>query len=104
MEWNTSRNIPVESLFQLLCVMSFLMNQKTAKGHTLSFGLTKQVFATAIQFDYRTIAGRIRELAFLNPKYTCFQMMMLEDCSCQTMECYLACCGIIKAQWLVIQQ
>jgi len=26
------------------------------------------VFTTAIQFDYNTIAGRIRELAFLNPK------------------------------------
>ncbi|CAL5422111.1 unnamed protein product [Camellia sinensis] len=54
--------------------MSFLMNQKTAEGHTLSFGLTKlvsilkPVFTTAIQFDYSTIAGRIRELAFLNPE------------------------------------
>lgn len=26
------------------------------------------VFTTAIEFDYSTIAGRIRELAFLNPK------------------------------------
>lgn len=26
------------------------------------------VFTTTIQFDYNTIAGRIRELAFLNPK------------------------------------
>jgi len=26
------------------------------------------VFTTAIEFDYNTIAGRIRELAFLNPK------------------------------------
>jgi len=26
------------------------------------------VFTTAIEFDHNTIAGRIRELAFLNPK------------------------------------
>lgn len=26
------------------------------------------VFTTEIQFDYNTLAGRIRELAFLNPK------------------------------------
>ncbi|CAL5419680.1 unnamed protein product [Camellia sinensis] len=35
---------------------------------------SQTLFTTAIQFDYSTIAGRIRELAFLNP-----EMMILED-------------------------
>lgn len=35
----------------------------------LVYCLTKPpVFTTAIEFDYNTVAGRIRELAFLNPK------------------------------------
>ncbi|CAL5420616.1 unnamed protein product [Camellia sinensis] len=74
---------------------------KDRQGTHIKFCPDKTIFTTAIQFDYSTIAGRIRELAFLNPEYTCFHMMMVEDCMCQTMECYLACCGIIKAQWLI---
>jgi len=34
----------------------------------MSTFFTATVFTTEIQFDYNTVAGRIRELAFLNPK------------------------------------
>lgn len=37
------------------------------------------VFTTEIEFDYNTIAGRIRELAFLNPEvfFVVFVRIML---------------------------
>ncbi|KAL0744018.1 hypothetical protein Bca4012_085531 [Brassica carinata] len=38
------------------------------QGTCIRFWPDKEVFTTAIQFDHNTIAGRIRELAFLNPK------------------------------------
>ncbi|KAL7263315.1 hypothetical protein ACSBR1_001483 [Camellia fascicularis] len=41
---------------------------KDHQGTHIKFWPDKEVFATAIQFDYPTIAGRIRELAFLNPE------------------------------------
>lgn len=37
------------------------------QGTRIRFWPDKEVFTTAIQFEYNTIAGRIRELAFLNP-------------------------------------
>ncbi|VVA97089.1 unnamed protein product [Arabis nemorensis] len=40
------------------------------QGTCIRFWPDKEVFTTAIQFDHNTIAGRIRELAFLNPKIT----------------------------------
>lgn len=40
------------------------------QGTCIRFWPDKEVFTTAIQFDYNTIAGRIRELAFLNPELT----------------------------------
>ncbi|KAL1192471.1 DNA gyrase subunit B [Cardamine amara subsp. amara] len=40
------------------------------EGTCIRFWPDKEVFTTAIQFDHNTIAGRIRELAFLNPKVT----------------------------------
>ncbi|KAL4607473.1 hypothetical protein ACB092_09G176900 [Castanea dentata] len=43
---------------------------KDHQGTRIRFWPDKEVFTTAIQFDYNTIAGRIRELAFLNPKLT----------------------------------
>ncbi|KAF5474265.1 hypothetical protein F2P56_006178 [Juglans regia] len=43
---------------------------KDHQGTRIRFWPDKQVFTTAIQFDYNTIAGRIRELAFLNPMLT----------------------------------
>ncbi|XP_060668647.1 DNA gyrase subunit B, chloroplastic/mitochondrial isoform X2 [Ziziphus jujuba] len=43
---------------------------KDQQGTRIRFWPDKEVFTTAIQFDYNTIAGRIRELAFLNPMLT----------------------------------
>ncbi|KOM38727.1 hypothetical protein LR48_Vigan03g210900 [Vigna angularis] len=42
--------------------------RKDNRGTRVRFWPDKEVFTTAIEFDYSTIAGRIRELAFLNPK------------------------------------
>lgn len=43
---------------------------KEHQGTLIRFWPDKEVFTTGIQFDYNTIAGRIRELAFLNPELT----------------------------------
>ncbi|KAJ6300647.1 hypothetical protein OIU76_021445 [Salix suchowensis] len=43
---------------------------KERKGTHIRFWPDKEVFTTEIQFDYNTIGGRVRELAFLNPKLT----------------------------------
>ncbi|KDP29252.1 hypothetical protein JCGZ_16641 [Jatropha curcas] len=40
------------------------------QGTCIRFWPDKEVFTTIIQFDYNTIGGRVRELAFLNPKLT----------------------------------
>ncbi|THG03757.1 hypothetical protein TEA_021351 [Camellia sinensis var. sinensis] len=50
-----------------------LTNKRDSNGlapsdQKIGFGDCVDVFTTAIQFDYPTIAGRIRELAFLNPE------------------------------------
>ncbi|OIW03191.1 hypothetical protein TanjilG_11828 [Lupinus angustifolius] len=44
--------------------------EKDRQGTCIRFWPDKEVFTTAIEFDHNTIAGRIRELAFLNPKLT----------------------------------
>ncbi|KAG2310213.1 hypothetical protein Bca52824_021770 [Brassica carinata] len=46
------------------------LESKGTKGTSIRFWPDKEVFTTAIEFDHNTIAGRIRELAFLNPKVT----------------------------------
>ncbi|KAK4481762.1 hypothetical protein RD792_012673, partial [Penstemon davidsonii] len=43
---------------------------KDRKGTRIHFWPDKEVFTTAIEFDYSIISGRIRELAFLNPEVT----------------------------------
>lgn len=43
-------------------------DSKDYQGTLIRFWPDKEVFTTGIQFDYNTIAGRIRELAFLNPE------------------------------------
>ncbi|KAF8395721.1 hypothetical protein HHK36_019671 [Tetracentron sinense] len=40
------------------------------RGTRIRFWPDREVFTTDIQLDYNTIAGRIRELAFLNPELT----------------------------------
>ncbi|XP_019059708.1 PREDICTED: DNA gyrase subunit B, mitochondrial-like isoform X2 [Tarenaya hassleriana] len=45
-------------------------DSKSSVGTRIRFWPDKEVFTTAIQFEHNTIAGRIRELAFLNPKVT----------------------------------
>lgn len=44
------------------------VDSKDRQGTRIRFWPDKEVFTGAIQFDYNTVAGRIRELAFLNPK------------------------------------
>ncbi|CAK8543080.1 unnamed protein product [Lathyrus sativus] len=61
-----SRGKPVTTLN---CVMLPFEN-KDRQGTRIKFWPDKEVFTTDIQFEYNTIAGRIRELAFLNPKLT----------------------------------
>ncbi|KAK8593654.1 hypothetical protein V6N12_045730 [Hibiscus sabdariffa] len=43
---------------------------KDRQGTCIQFWPDNKIFTTAIEFDYNTLAGRIRELAFLNPKLT----------------------------------
>ncbi|KAI0520098.1 hypothetical protein KFK09_007563 [Dendrobium nobile] len=40
------------------------------QGTRIKFWPDREVFTTTIQFDFNTISGRIRELAFLNPELT----------------------------------
>ncbi|XP_078149032.1 DNA gyrase subunit B, chloroplastic/mitochondrial-like [Carex rostrata] len=43
---------------------------RTRRGTSIRFWPDKNVFTTSIEFDFNTISGRIRELAFLNPELT----------------------------------
>ncbi|KAK6149054.1 hypothetical protein DH2020_016579 [Rehmannia glutinosa] len=45
-------------------------DMRDRQGTRIHFWPDKEVFTTAIDFDYNTISGRIRELAFLNPEVT----------------------------------
>ncbi|GFP80804.1 DNA gyrase subunit b chloroplastic/mitochondrial [Phtheirospermum japonicum] len=45
-------------------------DMKDRQGTRIHFWPDKEVFTTAIEYDYNTISGRIRELAFLNPEVT----------------------------------
>ncbi|CAI0374640.1 unnamed protein product [Linum tenue] len=59
-----SRGNPVTSLIGC----SLPVESDALQGTKIRFWPDKQVFTTEIQFDYSTISGRVRELAFLNPK------------------------------------
>lgn len=61
-----SRGKPVTTL---IC-QELPVEIKDWQGTSIRFWPDKEVFTTEIQFDYNTIAGRIRELAFLNPELT----------------------------------
>lgn len=41
-------------------------DQQTRSGTSVSFKPDQQIFTTGIEFDYDTLAGRLRELAYLN--------------------------------------
>ncbi|XP_011027244.1 PREDICTED: DNA gyrase subunit B, chloroplastic/mitochondrial-like isoform X2 [Populus euphratica] len=59
-----SRGNPVTTL---MCY-ELSAESKDQQGTRIRFWPDKEVFTTEIQFDYNTIGGRVRELAFLNPK------------------------------------
>lgn len=61
-----SRGKPVTTL---IC-QELPVEMKDRQGTAIRFWPDKEVFTTEIEFDYNTIAGRIRELAFLNPELT----------------------------------
>ncbi|XP_055800826.1 DNA gyrase subunit B, chloroplastic/mitochondrial [Solanum dulcamara] len=61
-----SRGKPVTTL---IC-QDLPVEMKDRQGTAIRFWPDKEVFTTEIEFDYNTIAGRIRELAFLNPELT----------------------------------
>ncbi|KAJ6332158.1 hypothetical protein OIU76_010530 [Salix suchowensis] len=61
-----SRGNPVTTL---MCY-ELSAESKDHKGTRIRFWPDKEVFTTEIQLDYNTIGGRVRELAFLNPKLT----------------------------------
>lgn len=61
-----SRGKPVTPL---IC-QELSVESRDQKGTRIKFWPDKEVFTTEIQFDYNTISGRIRELAFLNPELT----------------------------------
>ncbi|KAJ4789489.1 DNA gyrase subunit B [Rhynchospora pubera] len=43
---------------------------RTRRGTSIRFWPDKDVFTTSVEFDFNTISGRIRELAFLNSELT----------------------------------
>ncbi|PON34391.1 DNA gyrase, subunit B [Parasponia andersonii] len=61
-----SRGKPVSTLISQVLPVEL----KDQQGTRIRFWPDKEVFTTAIEFDYNTIGGRIRELAFLNPMLT----------------------------------
>nr|CAD1829116.1 unnamed protein product [Ananas comosus var. bracteatus] len=62
---NYARGKPVTAL-----TCQLLPTESSAQGTCIRFWPDKEVFTTTIQFDFNTISGRIRELAFLNPGVT----------------------------------
>ncbi|KAL3637148.1 hypothetical protein CASFOL_019447 [Castilleja foliolosa] len=61
-----SRGMPLAKLIS----RELPANMKDRQGTRIHFWPDKEVFTTAIEYDYNTISGRIRELAFLNPEVT----------------------------------
>ncbi|KAL3637147.1 hypothetical protein CASFOL_019446 [Castilleja foliolosa] len=59
-----SRGMPLAKLI----ARDLPADMKDRQGTCIHFWPDKEVFTTAIEYDYNTISGRIRELAFLNPK------------------------------------
>ncbi|XP_047316809.1 DNA gyrase subunit B, chloroplastic/mitochondrial-like [Impatiens glandulifera] len=61
-----SRGKPITSLI----AQELPAESKERQGTKITFWPDHEVFTTAVELDYDTIVGRIRELAFLNPKLT----------------------------------
>ncbi|XP_072979853.1 DNA gyrase subunit B, chloroplastic/mitochondrial-like [Typha angustifolia] len=63
---NYARGKPVTALTCQILPPESIANQ----GTCIRFWPDREVFTTSIDFDFNTISGRIRELAFLNPELT----------------------------------
>ncbi|GAB4851754.1 hypothetical protein Ancab_031156 [Ancistrocladus abbreviatus] len=78
---------------------------KGLQGTCIRFWPDKEVFTTAIQFDYNTLASRIRELAFLNPKLTITLRKEDEDPEKSQYNEYCYAGGLIEyVKWLNIEK
>ncbi|XP_019188056.1 PREDICTED: DNA gyrase subunit B, chloroplastic/mitochondrial-like [Ipomoea nil] len=92
-----SRGKPTTSL---IC-HELLAGQRERQGTSIRFWPDKEVFTTEIEFDYSTLAGRIRELAFLNPELTI--VLTKEDMDTEKSQCneYCYAGGLVEyVKWL----
>lgn len=91
-----SRGKPVTAL----TCRQLSVESKSRQGTSIRFWPDKEVFTTSIEFDFNTIAGRIRELAFLNPELTITLRKEEGDASTQYNEyCYAG--GLVEyVKWL----
>lgn len=73
---------------------------RSCQGTRIKFWPDKEVFTTTVQFDFNTISGRIRELAFLNPELTITIKKEAGDSTVQYSEyCYAG--GLLEyVKWL----
>lgn len=77
------------------------VEMRDRQGTAIRFWPDKEVFTTEMQFDYNTIAGRIRELAFLNPELTI--ALKKEDIDPEKIQCneYFYAGGLVEyVKWL----
>ncbi|PKA58485.1 DNA gyrase subunit B, chloroplastic/mitochondrial [Apostasia shenzhenica] len=70
------------------------------QGTCIRFWPDKEVFTTTIEFDFNTIAGRIRELAFLNPNLTITLKKVEGDSTTQFNEYFYAGGLVEYVRWL----
>lgn len=92
-----SRGKPVTTL---IC-HDLPVEMRDRQGTAIQFWPDKEVFTAEIQFDYNTIAGRIRELAFLNPELTI--ALKKEDVDPEKIQCneYFYAGGLVEyVKWL----
>ncbi|KAL2895859.1 DNA gyrase subunit B chloroplastic/mitochondrial [Bienertia sinuspersici] len=76
-------------------------NSENRQGTCIKFLPDKEIFTTDIEFDYDTIAGRIRELAFLNPKLTICLSKESEDPAKNQYNEYYYAGGLVEyVKWL----
>ncbi|EMS50855.1 DNA gyrase subunit B, chloroplastic/mitochondrial [Triticum urartu] len=77
-----------------------LPDESSRQGSCIRFWPDKEIFTTAIEFDFSTISSRIRELAFLNPELTITLTKEEQDAQVQHNEyCYAG--GLVEyVAWL----